>query len=73
MSFCRSGGGGMGMNMNMQGGGNNFGNMAGNNNINTGHMDGGSQVQTTNGKIKLKICTRRVFLKEIIRCKMALI
>ena len=42
----------MGMNMNMQGGGNTFGNMAGNNNINTGHMDGGSQVQTTNGKMK---------------------
>ena len=45
-------GGGMGMNMNVQGGGNNFRNMAGNNNINTGHMDGWSQVQTSNGKIK---------------------
>jgi len=44
----------MGMNMNMQGGGNTFGNMAGNNNINTGHMDGGSQVQTTNGNNQMQ-------------------
>ena len=51
----------MGMNMNMQGGGNNFGNMAGNNNINTGHMDGGSQVQTTNGKMKYKFGKYRIF------------
>merc|ERR1712131_565191 len=49
--FGGSRGGGMGINLNMPGGGNQWGNMNGNNNINTGHMDGGSQVATNNGPI----------------------